>query len=124
MGIVITNKNKEMKKTILTSIAFCVLSVATGFSQDKGLKLEAFYSGYEDGTYFFEDKYGEEYQFTVCPKSVLKEFELNTEKLISQAFLITYNETTENEEYDDLEILLLKKIVLEKFEYEDDDDEE
>jgi hypothetical protein len=113
-----------MKTTILTTLAFCLFSATTAVAQSKNLEIKAFYEGYEGKTYFFEDQYGESYEFTTCAIEVLKEFELKTEKSINQAFLITYLQPIEYEEYAELEILKLKVIALKKVEIEEEDYED
>jgi hypothetical protein len=110
-----------MKKTILSTITLCLLSVVTSFAQAVSLEVKAFYQGHEDGSYFFEDQYGEGYEFTACSKDVLEIFELTTEELISQAFLISYVQLLEDDKYDDLEILKMKKIILEKIKSDEED---
>jgi len=113
-----------MKTTILTTLAFCLFSATTAVAQSKNLEIKAFYDGYDYETYFFEDQYGQSYEFTTCAIEVLKEFELKTEKSINQAFLITYLQPIEDEEYAELEILKLKIITLEKIEFDEEDYED
>jgi hypothetical protein len=115
-----------MKAIILTLLATSVFSLMTGISQDDHHELKAFYQGYEDGNYVFEDNYGETYEFNKCSKEILAQFDLSSDKLITQAFLITYLKSNEEEDYSELEIVKIKMTTIENEEYgtdETDDDE-
>ena len=113
-------KQITMKSIILTTAVFLILSVV-GFAQSEKLEVKAFYEGYEDGVYYFENEYGESYEFISCLKNVLKEFDLKSDKLVAQAFLVTYKQLNEDDEEEELEIIMIKKITLEKIEFEDED---
>jgi hypothetical protein len=105
------------KKSIIMAIGLLISVVS--FGQVKTMK--AFYSGYEADmkVYSFEDQNETYVDFTHVNNDVLKKFDLQGEKHVGSAFLITYTITGVGEKdsedyYEELKITKLKSIVLKK----------
>lgn len=113
-----------MKQLILTASIF-LISIA-GMSQAKTAK--AFFSEYdsESETYSFEVANGDYLTFNYVDKEVLTKFDLKSDKLIGKSFLISYStkvvKDEEGYEYEELTIIKLQEIKLERTISDDDED--
>ncbi|MFY0714880.1 hypothetical protein J1D01_14475 [Seonamhaeicola sp. NFXS20] len=77
--------------------------------------LKAVFDGYEDGTYYFTDSEDEEkyYSFEKIDESILKTFDLKSEKYRGKSFKVTYKIETIKDEFDeDYEVWAIVKVAL------------
>lgn len=102
-----------MKKAILTFVLICAAAIS--FGQDT--KIEATYNGF-DGTYYtFTDANDEYYEFTSCSPSVLKQFDLHSEELLYEYFVVVFTKIKDEDGEETLEIKSLSIVI-------DEEDEE
>ena len=89
-------------KTLLI-LLFAITSLATTEKSQETEKVNATYTEYEDGIYFFTDSDGYSIEFNNVSDEVLKKYDLYNDEYIGKLFIVTYQSDTEmDEEGDDV----------------------
>ena len=111
-----------MKAKFTTLIIALFVAISGVIAQTDIEELSAFFIGFEEARFIFEDEDSNPIEFIDCPREIIKKFDLKGEKSKNQAFLITFYE---NEDFDyviqTLEKTTLKKIEIEFYEEPEED---
>jgi hypothetical protein len=103
-------------KTIFITIITLFLSFNATTIQDE-ITVDVIYDGYYDGLYSFttitddEDDFGDTIEFGNISAELLKKFDLKSDIFNGEIFIITYSETTIEENEEELTVYRLLNIL-------------
>ena len=84
---------------MITTISCIIYIFFMSFNQD--LTIEATFDGYEEEVYYFTVNDEESYEFQDIEESILKKYDLKSDKFIGENFKITYKIVSEIDEFED-----------------------